>query len=143
MYLGKLNSSTGDILLLILLHELWVWFDVLSFLSMNSFENLSKYGKLVYFCTSTCLLMFGTNVSCFLLQTRRCHNVLYHLLGPHGFLAISCSSHLQDHRLMCFQSLENNLTTSGNMFYSFSWLVMYISHGLSQELVTSWLIFLE
>ncbi len=78
MYLSKFNSSIGDILLLILLHELWVWFDVLSFFSMNSFESLFKYGKLVYSCTSLGLFMFGTNMSCFLLQTRRCHNVLYH-----------------------------------------------------------------
>jgi hypothetical protein len=143
MYLSKLNSSIGDILLLILLQELWVWFDVLSFLSMSFFESLSKYGKLVHCCTSPGLLMFGTNLYCFLSYTRRCHNVLYHFLGPHGFLAISYASHLQDHRLTCFQSLENNLSTFGNMFYSFSWLVIYVGHGLSQELVTIWLIFLE
>jgi len=43
------------------------------------------------------------------------------LLGPHGFLAISYTLWLQDHRLFCFQSLKDSLTAFGNVFYNFGW----------------------
>jgi len=81
---------------------------------------------------------------CILLSYYKVEHVshMHHLLSLHGLLAISWVSWLQDHMLLCFWSLEDSLTTFGNMLCSFGWLVMLAIDYL-QEFVASCLEILE
>jgi hypothetical protein len=47
-------------------------------------------------------------------------------MGPHGFLATSCTLHFQDHKLFHFQSPKDSVIASEIMIYKFGWSITLV-----------------
>lgn len=93
----------NDILSLILLQELWMSSNALSFSFTNYLEGLFEYGRLDSICTSPGPVTFNTNMFCSLLWTKKSVSYVSSFRST-WFLATSYTSWLQDHRLFCFRS---------------------------------------
>jgi hypothetical protein len=63
-------------------------------------------------------------------------------MGPHDFLATSCTLHFQQHHMLFhFQSPKDSVITSKNVLYNFGWsiaLVVDCSRNLLQVVYKLW-----